>query len=475
MIASAKSISEGGTALVFLCSVLPGLVVKLSAPYWFDKVSYRRRLLAASVLMTASFSTVAAFSGEGSANVFMELVGVALCSVQGSMGEASLLALAGKYDNKAQEEAAANGTSDCVASGKAKKGKCITAFSSGTGIAGVFGFAYTFLFNQFLDLTLQKTLLLANGLAFLYWACYWNYLDSHVESMNGSSIISSYDEDDENNSMNTCNQNVGGGCDEEGGLLSKTAPIYSRKGRSYDEIDGRGSGLELSRGHNRAVGHSPTPLSTNDNVEPFEDEYHEVNSIGGHGQCDDDIASLSAMGRLKLSASFWPYMVPLFAVYAAEYALQAGAWTAIGFPVGSEEARDEFYEYSNWVYQAGVFISRSSGTVYQASMAVLWLMPFLQCANLVLFLFIAATHFWYDYTLLILCFYVGLLGGGVYVNGYLRINSDLPKHVSEFALATVSVADTIGIVVADISGLFIQSCLYQKNGIEGAVVQCPLR
>uniref|UniRef100_A0A7S0AUP9 Battenin n=1 Tax=Minutocellus polymorphus TaxID=265543 RepID=A0A7S0AUP9_9STRA len=276
---------------------------------------------------------------------------------------------------------------------------------------------------------------------------------------------------------NSNDQNVGCGSysvDEEGRLLTNETCTRGES-RSHDDIDGRGSGLELSRG----AGGLPMMPDSQDDVEPFEDEYHEVNSLHGddhHGGGEDvDIPSLRPLERLKLSASFWPYMVPLFTVYAAEYALQAGAWTAIGFPVDSEEARDQFYEYSNWTYQAGVFLSRSSGTVYQASMAVFWLMPILQCMNLVFFTVLAATHFWYDYTMLILCFYVGLLGGGVYVNGFLRINSDLPRSVREFALATVSVADTIGIVVADISGLFIQSCLYQRNGIAGAVVQCPLQ
>jgi len=455
MIASAKKISEGGTALVFLSSVLPGLCVKLSAPYWFDKISYRHRLLAASVLMAACFSTVAAFSSEVSANAGMELLGVAFCSVQGSMGEASLLALAGKYDNKAQDEASA---------ASAKKGKCLTAFSSGTGLAGVFGFAFKAFFTQFLGITLQKTLLLANALAFCYWGCYWTFLDAHVESMNGSSIVAGNDEDDDNA--------AGNAVDEEGSLLTSNETCATRgHSRSRDDIDGRGSGLELSHGHGRAGG-----LKSQDDVEPFEDEYHEVNSLHGGGEEEEvDIPSLSPLERLKLSASFWPYMVPLFTVYAAEYALQAGTWTAIGFPVDSQEARDQFYEYSNWTYQAGVFLSRSSGTVYQASMAVFWLMPILQCINLVFFSVVAATHFWYNYTLLILCFYVGLLGGGVYVSGYCRVNSDLPRSMREFALATVSVADTFGIVVADISGLFLQSCLYQRNAIEGAVVQCPLR
>ena len=39
---------------------------------------------------------------------------------------------------------------------------------------------------------------------------------------------------------------------------------------------------------------------------------------------------------------------------------------SIGFPVESAEARHRFYTYSNWMYQAGVFVSRSSGMLYQA-------------------------------------------------------------------------------------------------------------
>lgn len=40
-----------------------------------------------------------------------------------------------------------------------------------------------------------------------------------------------------------------------------------------------------------------------------------------------------------------------------------------GFPVSSEAARKRFYVYSNWLYQAGVFISRSSGMLWQVGAA----------------------------------------------------------------------------------------------------------
>ncbi len=36
--------------------------------------------------------------------------------------------------------------------------------------------------------------------------------------------------------------------------------------------------------------------------------------------------------RLFQTVKLWPYMVPLVAVYFAEYAMQTGTWTAIGKP-----------------------------------------------------------------------------------------------------------------------------------------------
>jgi hypothetical protein len=66
-----------------------------------------------------------------------------------------------------------------------------------------------------------------------------------------------------------------------------------------------------------------------------------------------DASAMTFQQRLKVTCDLWPYMVPLFVVYFAEYAMQSGTWTAIGFPVTSADARHKFYLYSNWVYQAG--------------------------------------------------------------------------------------------------------------------------
>ena len=72
----------------------------------------------------------------------------------------------------------------------------------------------------------------------------------------------------------------------------------------------------------------------------------------------------------------------------------AGVWVTIGT---GAKVRHRFYEASNWCYQVGVFISRSSGLVYQASRRMLWLMPAAQVGLLALFIAVAAAQvmsFW---------------------------------------------------------------------------------
>jgi hypothetical protein len=40
--------------------------------------------------------------------------------------------------------------------------------------------------------------------------------------------------------------------------------------------------------------------------------------------------SMSWRERLRATVGLWRYMVPLFMVYFAEYAMQSGTWTSIG-------------------------------------------------------------------------------------------------------------------------------------------------
>ena len=81
MLASAKEISEGGVGLVFFSNVFPSLLVKLTSPMWFHKVTYRKRLLACLALRFIGFQ-LTAFSED----YRVQLLGVMFCSAQSGLG-----------------------------------------------------------------------------------------------------------------------------------------------------------------------------------------------------------------------------------------------------------------------------------------------------------------------------------------------------------------------------------------------------
>jgi len=406
MIASAKTISEGGTALVFLANIFPSMMVKLTAPYWFDYVSYEKRILAAFTLMVLSFGLVASLSSHSSTSVeimttitttvtngtatimendnantttglsmktMLQLVGVAMGSAQCGMGEASLLGAAGKCDTTG-------------------KGVFVTCFASGTGLAGVFGFLWKFTLNEFLGYSMATTLSMAQIIAVLYLGIFWKCLHPHLQQQ---------------------------------ALASRgyetVAAVEIEQPLPEDPME-----LTTSTYHDQV----PTTTTTNNSTsadhntsdivpEEFMDENDHVDAImtaNNNNNHKQPIHEMTFLERTQfIGTALWPYIIPLFVVYATEYSLQAGTWTAIGFPVESQKARDDFYEFSNWMYQAGVFVSRSSGALGTAPMSLLWLMPTLQAVNVVFFAYVAAYHFWYTYSLLMpVCFFVGLLGGGMY-------------------------------------------------------------
>ena len=480
MLAGAKSISQGGTALVFIANIMPGFLLKLSSPYWFDKVSYKRRLISGAFLMGLSFIFVAIFgylnsvkngvnnnindgNNEGvSLYVLMELLGVAFGSLQGSLGEATLLALSGRADSllrqRIQEDSRNNsGDNNDVTIHERKRSLCITAFASGTGLAGPLGFAYIVFVTSGLGLSLTAALCISLIFPIAYIFVFIKYLLKFTDSGN----INNNDENEEEVAA-FINQSV---TIEESITESSSSGHYT--------VDDDCSDLHNNSQYKERI-IMESAKSVEISSESFDDNACDNESDLSSDTTSNIVKAMNMGEKFKLSLSLWPYMIPLFIVYTAEYALQSGVWTAIGFPVEDEVARNRFYTNSNWAYQIGVFVSRSSGAFCIAPMWLLWLMPILQCANLIYFYLIATFHFWYTSILFILCFYVGLLGGSVYVNGYMRINKDLPISIREFALSTASIADGLGIVVADISGLFIQSCLYKNNNIAGSVVSCPI-
>ena len=61
-----------------------------------------------------------------------------------------------------------------------------------------------------------------------------------------------------------------------------------------------------------------------------------------------------------------------------------------------------------------------------------------------------------------LCFGVGLLGGAVYVNGFALLAESVPPHLKEFSLSAASLADSLGVALADVVAIFIQAAIYRS-------------
>ncbi|CAM9126159.1 unnamed protein product, partial [Hapterophycus canaliculatus] len=159
MMAVAKEIAPGAVGVVFLADVAPTLIIKVTAPYWFHLVPYSVRVWVCTVLLGLSLVTVGYGGSTG-----VQLLGVCFSSVQAGLGEASFLALASFYDTP----------------------RALTAWSSGTGFAGIFGYAWVFVLKFVLGLSFRATLMMANLLGLFLLYAYFGLLSSpHSPSSSG--------------------------------------------------------------------------------------------------------------------------------------------------------------------------------------------------------------------------------------------------------------------------------------------------
>jgi battenin len=276
--------------------------------------------------------------------------------------------------------------------------RALTAWSSGTGFAGIMGYGWVVLFTAGLGVSFQVTMLCALVLPVLTYANY---------------------------------------------LLILSPPS---KDTGYARVDS-GDEAEIT----------------------FDDDVKDTKRFGGEpllaNANESSSGQMTAAERWSVTKGLWPFIIPLFLVYFSEYAMQSGVWAAMGFPIDSENARKDFYRYANWTYQCGVLVSRSSGMLWKADMKALWIMPIMQAFLLVFFIADAYGMWWYDWSILTLCFVVGLFGGAVYVGGFSLIADTVPSHQKEFSLGTAAVGADIGIACSNVAAIFIQKALYDYHDV----------
>ncbi|KAK3616663.1 battenin CLN3 protein [Elasticomyces elasticus] len=165
-----------------------------------------------------------------------------------------------------------------------------------------------------------------------------------------------------------------------------------------------------------------------------------------------------------------PYMLPLFLVYTAEYTLNQGVLPTVLFQLEGTPFNEyrAFYPTYSFIYQAGVFVSRSSLPFLRIRQ--LYTPAMLQVANLALLTIQALTPFipsvWIVFGIV---FWEGLLGGLVYVSTYAAVREEVPEEEREFSLGAVTVSDSAGIFVAGLLGVVMETqlCSWQVgHGID---------
>lgn len=166
----------------------------------------------------------------------------------------------------------------------------------------------------------------------------------------------------------------------------------------------------------------------------------------------------------KLKELVVPFMLPLTTVYLFEYLINQAVAPTLLFPLGQKNMPFFFHKYRDiyvtygTLYQLGVFISRS--TAHLVRMKGLYLLSMLQGLNLVM----ALLQSWYylvpsPWPVMVLVFYEGFLGGASYVNTFLNILEDVAPEKREFALGSVSIADSFGVLIAALIGLALEPSL----------------
>jgi len=187
---------------------------------------------------------------------------------------------------------------------------------------------------------------------------------------------------------------------------------------------------------------------------------HSTRSFSSVNQAPPSALQKFRANLRRASRLFFPYMLPLLLVYIAEYTINQGVAPTLLFPLNQSPFKEyrSFYPTYNAIYQAGVFLSRSSTPFFRVHH--LYFPSFLQLLNLL----ILTLHALFDfipsvYIIFIIVFWEGLLGGLVYVNTFAEITDNVPQEDREFSLGATTVSDSGGICIAGFLGMALEVAL----------------
>lgn len=349
------------TGAILLADILPTVIIKLTAPFYMQKISYNLRVRIVCLFAAGSFIIVAL-----SKNLGLSLFGVVCASLSSGFGEITFLSMTAFYDKKV-----------------------VSTWSSGTGMAGLGG-ALSYVGLLSVGLTPKTTLLIMLVVPTLLLITYEFFLYKLHHLREREVLFTSSLEEEETTSENS--------------------PFLSDQG---DETT------------SAKMQHQSVLASF----------YNKVHLIKG---------------------LILPYMLPLALVYFAEYFINQALYELLQFH--SRLSISEQYRWYQALYQAGVFVSRSSVNLIR--IRFLWLMPILQITNLVILLCQTFFHFIPSlWIVMILIAYEGLLGGASYVNTFYSMSEDISTENLEFSLGVATVSDSLGITIAGFVSLPVHNTI----------------
>ncbi|KAG5450244.1 G1/S-specific cyclin cln3 [Clonorchis sinensis] len=162
--------------------------------------------------------------------------------------------------------------------------------------------------------------------------------------------------------------------------------------------------------------------------------------------------------KLRILKDLAGLLIFLSLVYFFEYIINQSLFELLIFTNTISEA--EQYRWYQVLYQTGVFISRSSVNLIQLKRT--WIMAILQALNFVLCL----TQVIYRYIpniwiMFFIILYEGCLGGLSYVNTFYRILQETTPAYREYAMASATISDSIGITFAGFLAIPLRNWLCQ--------------
>lgn len=134
LMSASETLMPDHIGTIGFCAILPGLLLKLSIPYWikYDICNYKNRVLFLTSIYIAGYLMISLIN-----NIYFKLIGIMLSSIAGAICETTFIPIASMISNKA-----------------------ISYWSSGSGFAGPIGAGYYILMTQVFNISTNTTILL---------------------------------------------------------------------------------------------------------------------------------------------------------------------------------------------------------------------------------------------------------------------------------------------------------------------------